>query len=84
MMPAPMLEFDMLTEMEVYMNEMLEEHKREINGLVLIRQQYKKAGKIVASEEIQQRIDKVKGYENKAHNFVLFIKDYLKTAYGKE
>ena len=77
-MPAPMLEFDMLTEMEVYMNEMLEEHKREINGLVLIRQQYKKAGKIVASEEIQQRIDKVKGYENKAHNFVLFVKDYLR------
>ena len=83
-MTVPVLEFDMLTEMEVYMNEMLEEHKQEINGLVLIRQQYKKAGKIVESEDVQKRIEQLKGYENKAHNFVLFIKDYLKTAYGKE
>lgn len=36
----PILEFDMLTEMEVYMNEMLEEHKHEINGLVLIQRQF--------------------------------------------
>ena len=83
-MPVPVLEFDMLLEMEAYMNEMLEEHKNEINGLVLIRRQYKKAGKFVAKEEIQKRIDKVEGYNNKARNFILFIKDYLKTAYGKE
>ena len=83
-MPVPVLEYDMLLEMEVYMNELLAEHKGEINALVKIRRHLKKVGKIVQIEEAQQRIDKVKGYENKAHNFVLFIKDYLKTAYGEK
>ena len=83
-MPAPMLELDMLMEMEVYMNEMIEEHKNEINGLVLIRRQFKKGGKIKDAEQIKARINKLTGLENKARNFVLFIKDYLKTAYGKE
>jgi len=83
-MPIPVLEYDMLLEMEVYMNDLLEEHKDEINALVMIRRHLKKIGKIVQIEDAQQRIDKVKGYENKAHNFVLFIKDYLKTAYGSK
>ena len=83
-MPVPVLEYDMLLEMRVYMNDLIEEHKKEINALVMIRRNLKKIGKIVQIEETQQRIDKVKGYENKAHNFMLFIKDYLKIAYGKE
>ena len=83
-MPIPILEYDMLVEMEVYMNEMILEHKHEINGLVLIQRQFKKAGKITEREEIKARIEKLTGFENKAHNFILFIKDYMKTAYGKE
>ncbi len=77
-MPAPILEWDMLIEMEKYMNEMIEEHKHEINGLVLIQRQFKKAGKISQKEEIKARIEKLTGFENKAHNFVLFIKDYMR------
>ncbi|KKL03980.1 hypothetical protein LCGC14_2620670 [marine sediment metagenome] len=73
----PILEYDMLTEMKVYMNEMIEEHKIEINGLVKIRQQFKKIGKIAESEETNKRVNKLKGLENKAHNFILFLKDYL-------
>lgn len=74
----PMLEWDMLVEMEVYMNEMLEEHKNEINGLVLIQRQYKKAGKFIDMESIKARIKKLTGFQNKARNFVLFIKDYMR------
>lgn len=80
----PILEFDMLTEMEAYMDEMLAEHTKEINALVIIKRQYKKAGKISADEATKKRIDQLRGYKNKAHNFVLFLKDYMKTAYGKE
>ena len=83
-MTVPVLEYDMLLEMEVYMNDLLKEHKDEMNALVMIRRHLKKIGKIVQIEEAQQRINKLKGYENKAHNFVLFIKDYLKTAYGEK
>ena len=83
-MPVPILEYDMLLEMRVYMKELIEEHKREVNALVLIRQTLKKAGRIVELEDAKKRIETVKGYDNKAHNFILFIKDYIKTAYGKE
>lgn len=77
-MPAPVLEFDFLIEMKEYMLEMIEEHKREINALVLIRRQFKEAGKIAEVGDIQKRIDKLQGLENKAQNFILFLKDYLK------
>jgi len=77
-MPAPVLEFDMLIAMREYMLEMIEEHKKEINVLILVRRQYRKAGRIVEIEDVQKRVDKLQGLENKAHNFVLFIKDYLK------
>ena len=73
-----MLEFDMLVEMEVYMKEMIDEHKHEINGLVIIQRQYKKAGKFIDMELIKVRIEKLTGFQNKAHNFVLFIKDYMR------
>jgi len=73
-----MLELDMLMEMEAYMNEMIEEHKNEINGLVLIQRQFKKGGKIKDAEDIKTRIGKLTGFENKAHNFILFIKDYMR------
>ena len=81
-MPVPILEYDMLLEMEVYMNDLIEEHMKEVNALVLIRQNFKKAGRIVELEDVKKRIATVKGYDNKAHNFILFIKDYLKIAYG--
>jgi hypothetical protein len=74
----------MLLEMNVYMKDLIKEHNNETNALVLIRRQLKKAGKIVQVDEVQKRIDVVNGYTNKAHNFVLFIKDYLKTAYGED
>jgi hypothetical protein len=74
----------MLLEMNVYMKDLIKEHNNETNALVLIRRQLKKAGKIVQVNEVQKRIDVVNGYTNKAHNFVLFIKDYLKTAYGED
>ena len=77
-MPAPVLEFDMLIAMREYMLEMIEEHKKEINVLILVRRQYRKAGRIVEIEDVQKRVDKLQGLENKAHNFILFIKDYLK------
>jgi hypothetical protein len=83
-MPVPILEYDMLLEMNVYMKDLIKEHNNETNALVLIRRQLKKAGKIVQVDEVQKRIDVVNGYTNKAHNFVLFIKDYLKTAYGED
>jgi len=76
-MPVPILEFDMLVEMKVYMKEMIEEHKTEINGLVKIRNQFKKIGKITDAETARNRIHKIKGFENKAHNFILFLNDYL-------
>ena len=77
-MAAPYLEFDMLVEMKIYMEAMIEEHKKEINALVKIRQHLKKAGKIAETETTIKRIDLLKGLKNKAHNFVSFINDYLK------
>lgn len=77
-MPAPVLEFDFLVEIKEYMLEMIEEHQKEINMLVLVRQQFKKAGRIAELEDVKKRIDKLQGLVNKVHNFVLFIKDYLK------
>jgi len=83
-MPIPLLEYDMWFDMEAYMSEMIEAHKTEINGLILIQRQFKKGGKIKDAEQVKTRINKLTGLENKARNFVLFIKDYMKTAYGKE
>ncbi len=77
-MTAPVLEFEMLVEMKVYMLEMIEEHKNEINSLVLIRQQYKKTGKISSEEMIKTRIERLTSFKNKEHNFISFLKDYLK------
>ena len=77
-MTAPILEFDMLVEMKTYMLEMIEEHKNEINGLVLIQRQFKKLGKISQKEDIKARIKKLTGLQNKEHNFILFLEDYLK------
>ena len=74
----PILEFDMLIEMKVYMNEMIKEHTTEINGLIIIRQKFKKTGRLAEAEATQERIKRLKGLENKARNFILFIKDYLK------
>nr|BDI55223.1 MAG: hypothetical protein [uncultured archaeon] len=77
-MPAPVLEFDMLIAMKEYMLEMIKEHKKEINVLVLVRRQFKDANRFAELEDVKKRIDKLQGLENKAHNFILFIKDYLK------
>ena len=74
----PILEFDMLIEMKAYMLEMIEEHKNEINGLVLIQRQFKKMGKISQKEDIKARIKKLTSLQNKEHNFILFLEDYLK------
>ena len=76
-MPVPILEFDMLVEMKVYMIEMIEEHKKEINALVKIRQQLKKVDKLAEVIATEGRINKLKGLKNKAHNFILFLNDYL-------
>ena len=74
----PILEFDMLISMKAYMLEMIEEHKNEINGLVLIQRQFKKMGKISQKEDIKARIKKLTSLQNKEHNFILFLEDYLK------
>jgi len=68
----------MLIEFKNYLIEMIKEHKNEINGLVLIQRQFKKLGKISQKEDIKARIKKLTGLQNKEHNFILFLEDYLK------
>ncbi len=76
-MTAPLLEFDMLVEMKVYMNEMIKEHTKELNAMIKIRHQFSKISKVAEVKDTKKRIDKLIGYKNKAHNFVLFLRDYL-------
>jgi hypothetical protein len=75
--PTPALEFEMLVEMKKYMTEMLKEHTKESNALILIKRQFKQVGRISESEATQKRIDQLKRLENAARNFISFIKDYL-------
>lgn len=76
-MVAPALEFEMLVEMKKYMTEMNKEHTTEINGLVLIKRQFKKVGRISEVETTQKRIDQLKRLKNAAGNFIQFLNDYL-------
>jgi len=76
-MAVPILEFDFLIEMKVYMTEMIEEHTKEINALVKIKYHLRKTEKVAEIITTETRINKLKGLKNKAHNFVLFLNDYL-------
>ena len=76
-MSKPPLDFDMLVEMKEFMIEVNDKFTEEINALINVRIAFSKAKKIAEIAGVQGQIDKLKGLQNKSHNFVSFLKQYL-------
>jgi menaquinone-dependent protoporphyrinogen IX oxidase len=77
MKEKPILEFDFLVALKEFMFKIQKEFQTEKNALVMVKRLYKKAKRYKELEEVEERLELIKGYLNQLTNYVPFLEDYL-------